>query len=1197
MHRLRETLIPSLVLVSSLLVSSLFVTTRAAAQRAPAPIDPAIVCEPDRRALESSRASVLEAQQARAAAEHEGAVCKQELATTSERVVEGNAATRSAQRERDHVCSATAALVDELARGQASNATETGCVSADAQSKLNGVVSGWSNASSWLGQVAAYQSGETDTLPRPRTGNTPIDRTIQRLSRGKDGRVFHRRLLVEALKIVAPRAWDKIKIGNATAVDAWFSSAAPLEPEILAEAQHGHAGPGAPAGPTLSSALHLVRAFQIAAPCNAQATDASECGRARQIQQLLESTAALVIQRRIQDIWAAECATIGPEATLPWIDDFPTPHARGLEPWREIAEAANSKLFSCWLNDASERAVYGIWLAATLPPVRSLTAAKLERVEAIRKQWVDDSAAATCARAVRAMQTMPAPSTCAIPSREFEAALSAWTALASKQLDDAGSQLRVCSEYARNLWEGKAVSIEGSFAQPPTVDEMVTLDKDAPPTPMVHLRAHCEERRGDPITFPDSLRKLAVFAQGFGEGTDGPPFRLDERTARPVEAVRFDASHGTGEWFSHLSQGTSACKLIGVNDARCKRCGELVTEGAYDCSLVARLEDTWAARTRKLVSAVLGVVLLLALGIWARRLRTARAAYGAWARDTSAFFEAIGLASRVDRFRNVFPSRYDAIELTLPSDRAWEQWGQKAWVVRTPSGPRVLERDVNHAAFVARRAGASVAVLEHDDDASPDLSAIRAMLEWAAKGGSRAVQILPIAVSRARWSKSAHDVLDLVEESSLRGNPFELRGRVTTSAQFFNRERLVSGLLASAQAGHWTVVTGLRRFGKSSLTLEVARRLPGASAYVDLSGFDHEVGSGSDPSTAANAILRFVCLSLVESARARWPNAEVASPPEEGASLDAATLTLWFRNLSRACREATGRPTPFLVILDEVEQVLAVGPSKLAHALDVLAIVIGRLKSAVGDAAVSEGGSPIGVFLGSAVHPLLWAPLRTLSHQSIMGSFQRVCVPCLGEDAATTMMRSLGARQGIRFSDAALARIVEESQGVPLLLRRIGASVLELYDPERARQGSLGAVEVGIEGATEAIEREAREGSPVRVWVESEIAPRMSVAGVLLRRLAREESVPASELRVLAKKRIIEDFAITGIDQTLGPEELDRRAEEAAHVTLHLLDESGLLVPIGDLTAPEGYSLPDGAIRRVLRAQTSLSAPVARRVP
>jgi hypothetical protein len=66
---------------------------------------------------------------------------------------------------------------------------------------------------------------------------------------------------------------------------------------------------------------------------------------------------------------------------------------------------------------------------------------------------------------------------------------------------------------------------------------------------------------------------------------------------------------------------------------------------------------------------------------------------------------------------------------------------------------------------------------------------------------------------------------------------------------------------------------------------------------------------------------------------------------------------------------------------------------------------------------------------------------------------------------------------------------------------------------------------------------------------------------------------------------ISDDFVHTGVAGTLAPQELARRAEEAAHVIVQLLHESGLLLPHGDLTSPEAYSLPDGAIRRVLRLQ------------
>lgn len=1116
---------------------------------------------------DSARESADEARRNVASADQRTSECKTELAGATAKAQQNGEATKSCQSERDRIEGERARLEGDRER-------------------LEPIATGANNASAFLGQLAAYQAGESDTFPRPRAGNTPLEKIIQRLARDAGGRAFHRRLLVEALKVVAPKAWARIKERPPAEIEAWFVASTPLDADIVAEAQRVPTAANAPDGAPLSAALHLVRAFQMVASCSAGG-DARECGRAHQLQQLLESTGSLVVRRRIQEVWATECTTISPDVTVGWIQDFPIAHGGSDASWKEIGDAVYAKLLACYLDDASEHLAYGTWLKSQLPAVDRLTNAQLHRVDAIKARWKDVSREASCARAVRAMQTMAVPATCVMPAGEFRAALEEWTSQKAA-LDDADVPLAMCSQYAQLLWEGKAASIDGSFARPPSLDEMVVA-KDMPPTPMWRLRAHCEERRGAPASFPEAIGTLARFGRFFGEGSDHAPFRVDASNGKPFELAAFEASQGAKPWASHLVSGLSSCKAVGIDDARCRACTSGSEAARYDCALVGRLEESWSQRTRNAIFGVAAAIALLAAATWARRMARARKTYAEWARDTETFFGGIGLEARADRWRALLPSRLDAMELALPSDGAWERWGAKAAVVRAPPGPRVLERDVNHAAFVARRLGASVVLLEHDDEASPDLSAVRAILEWAAKGGSRAAQILPIGVSRVRWSKNAHDILDLVEESSLRGNPFELRGRVATSTQFFNRERLVSGLLAAAHAGHWTVVTGLRRFGKSSLALEVARRLPGASAYVDISGFDHELEHGEDPGKTADAILRYVCLHLLESARARWPGVEGPALPREGESVDAATLTLWFRDLSRACRAASERPAAFLVVLDEIEQALDVGPHRLHRALDVLAIVIGRLKSAVGDAAMPEGGAPITVFLTSAIHPLLWAPLRTLSHQSIMGSFPRVCVPCLEDDSATTMMRSLGARQGIRFSEPALAAIVEESHGVPLLLRRLGASILELYDAERARQGSLGAVEIGVEGTAEAIAREGREGSPLRTWIESEIAPANAVTGSLLRRLAREDTVSVEKLWTHAKRRIEVEFAQSGIAETLAPHELERRAEEAAHVIVQLLHESGLVLPHGDLTAPDGYSLPDGAIRRALRDKHSIS--------
>jgi hypothetical protein len=377
------------------------------------------------------------------------------------------------------------------------------------------------------------------------------------------------------------------------------------------------------------------------------------------------------------------------------------------------------------------------------------------------------------------------------------------------------------------------------------------------------------------------------------------------------------------------------------------------------------------------------------------------------------------------------------------------------------------------------------------------------------------------------------------------------------------------------------VVTGLRRFGKSSLALEVARRLPGPSAYLDLAGFYEEIALGHDAAGAVDTVLRSLCARLLDSARALYPGAGVPEAPT--GLLDAAALTLWVRAFSSACAPFTdGRPPPMLLVFDELEQALATGPDRLGHSLDVLAILLGRLRNAFADSPPLEGSAPIGVLFACAPHPLFWAPLPTLGQQSLMGAFPSLCVPCLSHDAASAMMKGLGARQGIRFADEALDFIVRQSQGVPLLLRRIGSSILELYDADHARQGSLGAVNVGYEAAREAVEREGREGSPLRVWVESEIAEPNGPAGAMMRALAGAERVSPKALRDRAEKEIIRQFVSSGITRRLAADEVERRAQEAASVMLRLLGESGLLVPVGDPIDPEAYELPDGAIRRVL---------------
>jgi hypothetical protein len=1142
----------------------------------------AAVCEPLARDVAASRKAAGEAEGRAAEASQERDQCKETLSSTTEHLGAAEAEAESLGQAKARQCVATSSYVDEMLKGQPPHPNE--CVPAEEQSRVESELGSLAHANALLSQLDEYGEGAIDHLQASHPGSSALDRLVQHLTGGgRSTPLVYRRLLTEALRLVAPRAWRELRDGGTASLEAFLAGSTPLDTKLVSEAQSASTSPTGSLGAPVSAALRLVRAYELIAACDKPSPPALACTRARQLRQLLESSGPLVVRRRTEDIWAADCASLSATTTASWIEDFPTPHLSDQpSDFREISEAAYAKLFSCYLGDSAAISRFPAWVVAKLPAATKLTSRELPRLDQIKAEWHEGSAEEACSDAVRALERVPIMSRCVAPGSEFRTALEGWTQWTNKEHGDA-PQIDVCTKFARLLWLGQPATIASSFARPPAVDDMIVADRHLPDTPMHTLRALCEERRGSIDAFPDDLAVLASIARGLGESTEAAPWRLDPSSGAPVERSSFDRSVRMEPWLKWSLGRSTSCNELGLGEGRCDECSKLPKGTSYDCALRDRLEDIWAARTRRVIG--LFVALLLSLGAlqWSRVMLRARKRLVPWARSTASYLGGIGLTVRRDRLRWLFPNRYETLTVRLPRDGIWDRWGTLGTVVRAPAGPHVAERDVNRAAQVAHKAGASVALLIHDDLASPDLGAIRATLDWAAKGGSRAVQVLALSTTRLFFAKSAGDLLDLVEETSLRGNPFELRGRVLSSSRFYNRERLVSGLLAAAQAGHWQVITGLRRFGKSSLALEVARRLPGPSAYVDLAGFHHEIASSNDPARAADAILRYVCSQLLESARARQLS-ELPALPDSRSPFDLVALTAWFRELTRACRTATGAPAPpFLVIFDEIEQALTVDLTKLTTALEVLAITIGRLKSALGDTTLSDRGTRVSVFLCSALHPLLWAPLGTLAGQSIMGSFPSVCVPCLTEEAASGMMRSLGSRQGIRFTDAALTLIVREAQGIPLLVRRIGSSVLELYDPERARQGALGAVEIGLEGATEAVRREMEEGSPLRVWIESEICESSSPAGAILRLLARREQVPTAVLREAAKERIRADFAHTKLDKAMSADEAARRIEEAASVILRLLADTGLLIPHGDLTSPEAYALPEGAIRRVLR--------------
>lgn len=1150
----------------------------ARAQAAPA----AASCDGAQKDLAEARAALEQALADARAAKGQIAgmeALRQSVAALEHERDERGAALDSCKAAREELCSAAGSFAQNLSNGHVSTGGLGACVDPRASHNLAEQLSGWSSVGATLGRFGAFSAGETDTAPGLRASSgSKIEKLLARLfAQGNGSPLIYRRLLIEALRLTAPDALRSIK-AQPGGIDRWFASDDALDSAIVTEMLGQTARrPSDTETPALTTATGLVRSYELLAGC-AGVQRARDCRRAAQLSQMLESSGPLIARRRVQDIWASPCSALGEEVVEKWLEDLPP--ARASEARVEtVSTAVRAKLFTCFLRDAATRGSFSSWLAAKLPAPEKLKGRSFSGVLELESWWKTGSPVDQCAHAVRALQTIPAPSECSA-APELVSAVRAWAN--GRQQEEARSSFgfEVCDRLGVALWRGESASLPDSFSAPPTLDDTVHLLSDAPATSVARLRGLCGTRVGSAAAFERAARELGELARALGESPAQPPWSLTPEL-EPVELVRSRRGGELTPWLRSLGLGGEgvACSLLDFSPQRCAACRDVVHGSHYDCALLQHLEEGWTKRTRSLVLFGVLLLVLVALALWATRLRRALRRQRPWLEQAQAGLKSMGLTPRPDPWRYVFPARFGHVELALPAGAAWERFGRRAVLVRCESGG-FQDRDVHRAGGVARSCSAELALLVHDEAASPDLGAVRSMLEWAARGSGKAVHILPLTLSRLQWSRDPNDLLELAEESSLRGNPFEVRGRVVSSNQFFDRERLVSGLLASAQAGRFTVVTSLRRFGKSSLALEVARRLPGPSAYVDLSGFHHELHASSDPSEAADAILRFLCLELLESARARQPGRELRLAVPSG-SVDVTTLAAWLRDFGQALSLDGEQAPPALLILDELEH--AIGAAReLNHALSVFAIVVGRLRNTLPGLG-SARGQRVGVLFCSALHPLLWSPLSTLAHQSLVGSFELVAVPCLPAEAASAMMRSLGARQGVRFTEAALELLLRESQCVPLLLRRLGSAVLELYDPERARHGGLGAVEIGVEGARAAVEREVSPGSPLRVWVESEIAAPESPGGVVLRSLASSEHAAAAELRSLATQAFRRQFELTGLTLELTPGEALRRAEEAAAVVLRTLGDSGLLQAHGDPTEPETFELPDGVIRRVLR--------------
>ena len=352
-----------------LLVALLVARSSAAAP----PVEPPPNCSAVEQRVEETKQLLQACENDRQSVAADRDACGEELTSANQKVATSQAHTESCQASKSELCSEAATFAERLLEGRVTNVGA--CIPGPDQSRLRQPLRGWEDAYGALSQLAAFGSGESDTLPVA-VGTTVAERLVARLvGTTAHDPVFYRRLLTEAVKLTAPRAWQRIRAGGATSIDAWFASADPLDGRLVDEAQH--VASAGQRGPSLSAALGLVQAYQLITHCREE-TPTAGCRRAHQLEGIFESTGPLLLRQRIEDIWAVDCRRIEPGTVLAWVQEFPAPPgASPTSDFSEVASAAQAKLFTCFLGDAdgSGARSFRAWLDRALPSPKALDSA------------------------------------------------------------------------------------------------------------------------------------------------------------------------------------------------------------------------------------------------------------------------------------------------------------------------------------------------------------------------------------------------------------------------------------------------------------------------------------------------------------------------------------------------------------------------------------------------------------------------------------------------------------------------------------------------------------------------------------------------------------------------------------------------------------------------------------------------------
>lgn len=271
--------------------------------------------------------------------------------------------------------------------------------------------------------------------------------------------------------------------------------------------------------------------------------------------------------------------------------------------------------------------------------------------------------------------------------------------------------------------------------------------------------------------------------------------------------------------------------------------------------------------------------------------------------------------------------------------------------------------------------------------------------------------------------------------------------------QFYGRRQVLQQLKSLIENQRVCGVFGLRKTGKTSLLMQLAAEAPAEQCFVyfDLEG--SESARFGDP---IPSMLKALAISIRNALRSRgaWIQALSSWIDRVSDGAEEPTLEGFETVLRSVVSHKKNREVRLVLVLDEIEHLLPADLEKLevGPEQDRIARFFGVLRS------LWQGHKRNFVFV------LVGITAAAFEHAELYGRSNplfRVTEPLwlssLNSDEGADLLRSIGARQGMKWDEGACDAGIRLTGGHPPLLRKLGSEVFAKLPVERHETAEINA--------------------------------------------------------------------------------------------------------------------------------------------